>query len=107
MKAEELAEILAKSNCAQMTEARGNLPTIVEHVQDGHVVTLTKKGHPVAEIFPPGTDEVLRLGSALARAVDAGEASARVRSAARDVRNAAQNHLATAWRYHGPADRDE
>jgi antitoxin (DNA-binding transcriptional repressor) of toxin-antitoxin stability system len=59
MNAAELAKQLADTGLVTTGDAREHLPTIFDHVQDGRTVIVTRRGTPVGEIFPPGTDAVL------------------------------------------------
>jgi prevent-host-death family protein len=51
-----------------VTEARAKLPKIVDMVIDGHEITITRHGQPVAVVVNPGGLRYRRMTPALRRA---------------------------------------
>jgi prevent-host-death family protein len=55
------------------TEARAKLPAIIDMVIDGHEITITRHGRPVAVIVNPGGLRYRRMTPALRLAEELGE----------------------------------
>ena len=75
-----------------VTDARAALPAILDQVEAGDEVTITRHGRPIAVVVQPGALRSRRADSALARAADIERRLTRARRSPRPTAGLSQRY---------------